>query len=235
MAGSHGVKRPGGSALNAGQAGGLRAAEYIANVYGGDVAKSAGQQKEINDQLTGLINKLNRWRRSSGATAKELIEQIQDRMTTSGGHIRELQGTGKALREAIDLYKNIQRNGVRLNGPKSVIAAVQAEHLALASIGILKAIVELLNQGSGSRGSHLVLAADGVEIHKDVTNQATGAPLRFKPENVELRKSILRVQFDGKAKDFFRCTTVTPRSVPANRKAFEPAWQDYRDGKIYQM
>ena len=34
MAGTHGVKRPGGSALNAGQAGGLRAAEYIANVYG---------------------------------------------------------------------------------------------------------------------------------------------------------------------------------------------------------
>jgi hypothetical protein len=27
---------------------------------------------------------------------------------------------------------------------------------------------------------------------------------------------------------------VTPRPVPKERKAFEPAWQDYREGKIYQ-
>ncbi len=234
MAGSHGVKRPGGSALNAGQAGGLRAAEYIANLYGGDVAKYAGQQKEINDQLTGLIKKLNSWKDASEATAQEVIEEIQDRMTTSGGHIRELKDTGKALKKAVALYETIQKNGIKLKGLKSVVAAIQAEHLALGSIGVLRAIVELLNQGSGSRGSHLVLTEDGLEIHKDVINQATGTPLKFKPENVELRQSILRIEFDGKAKDLFQCTTVTPRPVPTERKAFEPAWQDYRAGKIYQ-
>jgi len=234
MAGSHGIKRPGGSALNAGQAGGLRAAEYIANVYGGDVARYAGQQKEINEQLTGLIERLNRWKDSSGAAAQEVIEEIQDRMTTSGGHIRELADTGKALQEAIALYETIQKDGIRLAGLKSVVTAIQAEHLALGSIGILKAIIELLNQGSGSRGSHLVLAEDGLEIHKDVINQATGAPLKFKPENVELRLSILRIEFDDKAKDLFTCTTVKPRPVPKERKAFEPAWQEYREGKIYR-
>ena len=202
-------------------------------MYGGDVAKYAGQQKEINDQLTGLVKKLNRWKDASGATARAVIDEIQSRMTTSGGHIREKEDTGKALQEAIALYKAIQKDGIKLAGLKSVVAAIQAEHLALGSIGILKAIVELLNQGSGSRGSHLVLAADGLEIHKDVINQATGAPLKFKPENVKLRQSILRVEFSAKAKDLFKCTTVTPRPVPKERKAFEPAWQDYREGKIY--
>jgi len=234
MAGSHGVKRPGGSALNAGQAGGLRAAEYIANVYGGDIARYTKQQQEIDDQLAGLIEKFNNWKNSSGPTAKKVIEEIQDRMTTSGGHIREIEDTGKALQQAIALYKAIQKNGIKLAGPKSVVAAIQAEHLALSSIGILKAIVELLNQGSGSRGSHLVLAEDGLEIHQDVINQATGAPLRFKRENVKLRQSILRIMLDTKAKDLFQCTSVTPRPVPTQRKAFEPAWQDYREGKIYQ-
>lgn len=234
MAGSHGVKRPGGSALNAGQAGGLRAAEYIANVYGGDVARYAGQQKKINDQLTGLITKLNSWKDSSGAPAKAVIEEIQNRMTTSGGHIRELEDAGKALQQAIALYKTIQKDGIKLGGLKSIVAAIQAEHLALSSIGIFKAIVKLLDQGSGSRGSHLVLAEDGLEIHEDVTNAATGAPLKFKPENVKLRQSILRVMLDAKAKDLFKCTTVKPRPVPTERKAFEPAWQDYREGKIYQ-
>jgi len=83
-------------------------------------------------------------------------------------------------------------------------------------------------------GAHLVLADDGLTIHKDVINQATGAPLKFKPENTTLRKSILRIEFSEKAKGLFKCTTVAPRPVPTSRKAFEPAWQDYREGKIYK-
>lgn len=235
MAGSHGVKRPGGSALNAGQTGGLRAAEYIANVYGANVPTYAKQQKEIDEQLTSLVTKLNGWKKSSGPIAKSVVEEIQNRMTTSGGHIREMADATKALKEAMALYEAIRTDGVKLAGIKSVVAAIQAEHLALASVGYLKAIVELLRQGSGSRGSHLVLTADGVEIHKDVINQATGRPLRFKPENVELRKSILRIEFDPKAKDLFTCATVTPRPAPTERKAFEPAWQDYREGRIYDL
>ena len=123
---------------------------------------------------------------------------------------------------------------MKLKNPKSIVTAIQAEQLALGSAGYLKAIVELLEQDSGSRGSHLVLAEDGVEIHKDVINQATGAPLKFKPENADLRNSVLRVELDPKAKDLFKCSTSTPRPMPKDRKAFEPAWQDYREGKIYR-
>jgi hypothetical protein len=95
--------------------------------------------------------------------------------------------------------------------------------------------VELLKKGSGSRGSHLVLAEDGVMIHKDVINQATGQSLRFKPENQAIRNSILRIQLDERAEDMFGVKTVTPRPIPKDRKAFEPAWQDYREGAIYKM
>ncbi len=233
MAGSHGVKRPGGSALNAGQAGGLRAAEYIAHVYGGDLPKYSKQQKQIDEQLSDLIEKLNAWKRGAGAPAPTIINEIQSRMTASGGHIREGEDAQEALRAAIALYQAIQKKGIQLKGPKSVVAAIEAEHLALASIAYLKAIVELLEQGSGSRGSHLVLAPDGVKIHKDVINQATGAPLTFKPENTALRQSILRIEFHRRAKDLFKCTTTAPRPAPTDRKAFEPAWRDYREGKIY--
>jgi len=241
MAGTHGVKRPGGAALNAGQVGGLRAAEYIVNVYGSGLPDYSKEHSEIDGQLTDLIKKLATYKSPDGLVPEEVIEQIQNRMTASAGHIRELNDAHKALGEAVKLYEDIQRkdfilrpsSGRDSQDAQGLLKAIQAEHLALASIAYLKAIVELLEQGSGSRGSHLVWASDGIQIHPDIKNKATGAVLKFKPENKALRDSILQIEYDGSAPDLFRCKTVKPRPMPVERKAFEPAWQDYREGKIY--
>jgi len=137
------------------------------------------------------------------------------------------------LADALSLYRNIESDGFQLDNKADLVDAVLARHLSLASVGYLKAIVTLLSQGSGSRGSHLVLADDGIQIHPDVIDKATGKPLRFKPENTELRSSILRIEYDSSESDLFRTKNVEPRPLPTERKAFEPAWQDYREGKIY--
>ncbi len=233
MAGTHGCRRPGGSALNAGQVGGLRAAEYIVNVYGCDLPDYLDKQAEIDRQLTQLVAKLEACRNSSGLVPKEVIDKIQGRMTTSASHIRELNDARKALKEAVKLYKNIQQQGFNLENTKSIVSAIQAEHLALTSAAFLKAIVELLQQGSGARGSHLVLAEDGAEIHPDITNKTTGQTLKFKPEQEQLRNSILQIEYDPGEPDLFRCRNIKLRPTPTDRKVFELAWQDYREGKIY--
>jgi len=233
MAGTHGVKRPGGSALNAGQTGGLRAAEYIANVYGPDLPEYSENQHEIDGQLTELVTKLEACKSSSGLVPEEVIDKIRMRMTTSAGHIRELEDARKALTEAVHLYKDIQRQGFKLKDAKELITAIQAEHLALSCAAFLKAIVELLKLGSGSRGSHLVLADDGTEIHPDIINETTGKTLKFKIEIEKLRNIILQIEYDPNEPDLFRCKTTEPRTAPALDKAFELAWQDYREGKIY--
>jgi len=93
--------------------------------------------------------------------------------------------------------------------------------------------VELLRQGSGSRGSHLVLSGDGIEIHPDVIDKTTNKPLKFKPENQSLRNSILQIEYDESSPDLFKSRTIELRPTPTERKAFEPAWMDYREGKIY--
>ena len=233
MAGTHGVKRPGGSALNDGQVGGLRAAEYIVNVYGCDLPDYSDKQAEIDTQLNQFVARIERYRTSSGLVPEQVIENIQNRMTESAGHVRELNDACKALREAVKLYKDIQQHGLKLEHTKEIITAIRAEHLALASVAYLKAIVELLGQGSGSRGSHLVLVEDGVQIHPDIINQMTGKTLKFKPENEELRNSILQIEYEESSPDLFRCRNVKLRPAPTDRKAFEPAWQDYREGRIY--
>jgi succinate dehydrogenase/fumarate reductase flavoprotein subunit len=234
MAGTHGVKRPGGSALNAGQTGGLRAAEYIVNVFGCELPDYSDKQTEINRQLNNIVAGLEQFKNPSGLNPEEALEEIRSRMTASGGHIRELNDAQKALKEAVGLYKNIRQKGFNSKDAKGIVKSIQAEHLALASVGYLKAVVELLKQGSGSRGSHLVLASDGIEIHPDVIDKATNKPLKFKPENQSLRNSILQIEYDQDSPDLFQSSTIELRPAPTERKAFEPAWMDYREGKIYR-
>jgi len=233
MAGTHGVKRPGGSALNAGQTGGLRAAEYIVNVYGCELPDYSDKQPEIDKQLSNIVGDFERYASLSGLEPEDVLEEVRSRMTASGGHIRELNDAQKALKEAVKLYKGIQQKGFNAKDAKAFITSIQAEHLALASVAYLKAVVELLKQGSGSRGSHLVLSEDGIEIHPDVIDKATNKPLKFKPENKSLRSTVLQVEYDESSPDLFRCRNIKLRPAPTDRKAFEPAWQDYREGKIY--
>jgi succinate dehydrogenase/fumarate reductase flavoprotein subunit len=235
MAGTHGVKRPGGSALNAGQVGGLRTAQYLVNAYGCDVADYAGEAEQIEQQIHGLSDKLARWGKSAGWTPQETIGEIQYRMTASAAHIREEKDANESLRKAMELYRKIQDKGLAAADARAIVAAIQAQHMALASVAYLKAIVDLLTQGAGSRGSYLVLSPRGIPIHPDILDKATGAPLAFKAENQDLRDKIQRIEYDESAPDLFRCTFVTPRTAPMGRKSFEPAWRDYREAGIYQM
>jgi succinate dehydrogenase/fumarate reductase flavoprotein subunit len=233
MAGSHGVKRPGGSALNAGQTGGLRAAEYIANVYPLDLPDCPVDNPEVSSQLTHLIQSLNPAQDAASISPKQTIEIIQARMTASAGHIRELNDAKTALASALDLYRTICSKSFAMKDANDLLASIRVRHMALASVAYLKAIVELIAQGGGSRGSHLVLTDNGIEIHPDIRNPATSKPLRFKPENKSLRNTILQLLYDENEPDLFICRNIDVRPAPTERKAFEPAWRDYRERTIY--
>jgi len=235
MAGTHGVKRPGGSALNAGQVGGLRAAEYIANVCDLNSPDDSRLEQQARQQLNDFVTRLGKWTNSTGLNANETIRIVQSRMSDSAAHIRELNSARKALSQAVADYRRMQDVGFSLKMPKDIVIAIRAEHLALSAIAYLKAIVELLAQGGGSRGSHLVLSDDGVEIHPDIINNATRKPLRFKPENQALRNSILRIKYDPHAPELFTTENVPLRPAPPHTKTFELAWRDFTEGKIYTI
>jgi len=236
MAATHGIRRPGGAALNAGQVGGLRAAEYIANVCHSESGPDYSEaEPEITQQLSRFIAGLDACKKSGSLPPEQVIEEIQTRMTASAGHIRELNNAREALKDAVGLYKDIQKSGFKLQDRDDLVKAVRADHLALAGIAYLKAIVEMLNLGGGSRGSHLVLSEDGIQIHPDIIDKTTGRPMKFKPENKLLRDSVLQIEYDRTVPDLFRCRSAAVRPIPTDRKAFEPAWRDYREGKIYKL
>ncbi len=233
MAATHGVKRPGGAALNAGQVGGLRAAERIAYTRPLESVHKL-DDPSLTTQMESLVDKFTLWSQNHHAlSGQQVLQEIQSRMTLSAAHIRELSSVQTSLGQAIELYRRIESEGLRFDRPTDLIAAVRAEHLALTSIAYLKAIAELLAAGGGSRGSYLVLTEKGQIIHPNIRKD--GKILRFKPENTSLREQIQQLEYSPCLPDLFKVRMIPVRPMPKDRKPFESVWKDYREGRIFTV
>jgi succinate dehydrogenase/fumarate reductase flavoprotein subunit len=234
MAGTHGVKRPGGSALNAGQVGGLRSAEYIANACdAGSVPNqptpdAARVVYDFHKKLNTVVS------RGSGVAPHEAISAIQHNMSLYGGHIRELVASRSAQEKANNLYRKLRAGEVKIENRADLIAAVRAEHLALTQAAFLAAIVEYIESGGGSRGSFIVLGDGGAAIHPDLLNPATKRPFAFVPENEDLRKTIAEVEVASLDECMFRIARVPVRPIPERDDPFELAWAAFRSGEAYR-
>ena len=106
--GSHGVYRPGGSALNSGQVGSYRAAQYIWKKYKMSPAEMNYFLSEVNDSLVSTLNQADLWM-SSGKAAenKKYLSEIRKRMTESGGIIRESKKVKEAAVMAQLMYNEL--------------------------------------------------------------------------------------------------------------------------------
>jgi succinate dehydrogenase/fumarate reductase flavoprotein subunit len=233
MAGTHGVKRPGGSALNAGQVGAMRAAEYIANTYGAEVPDASTAAADLQQDVADALARFKSLKRGH-KTPDEVMVEIGRRMTRYGAHMRSLNGARKALDEAIAQYRWLSSDGFELSSPGEVGKAARTLQQCLTHAAMLQAIVDLLEDDAGSRGSHCVLAEDGIEMHPKLIDPATGKPYALKPENEALRKVIQTLRYRGEDA-MFETGRIEPRPVPKREIAFEPAWTEYREGRIYEV
>lgn len=230
QAGTHGVKRPGGSALNAGQVGGLRAAQRIAHVYRHGIPNAATFATLAEGTLRRTVDRIQKALQRGGTarySAEEAERDIQARMSEFGGIRRSLEGASRALDAARRLLTEIRREGLRIGSRREWVKALRVEGMCLTHVAYLTAIKELLLRGSGSRGSHLVLDPKGMQPHPQL-----GAEWRFLPENPHLRQEILEVWLgeDGE----FHTRAVPVRPIPEAEFWFENTWEDYRTGRIFE-
>ena len=241
MAGTHGVKRPGGSALNAGQVGAMRAAEFIANARPAEAPDTAhaAERFAAHEQASPLFAAAGGGAKDTQAPApSEAMAEIRERMTRFGAHLRSEAGVRDALEAAVAQYRQLVGGGLRIDSPRERPAAVAAVQQCLTHAAILHAIAALLERGGGSRGSYCVLDDAGIEMHPRLIDPSTHAPYRFRPENETLRREILHLRLDpsaGPAAAAFTVRVEPPRPIPHRDAAFEVAWADFRAGRIYEI
>lgn len=224
--GSHGVYRPGGSALNAGQAGSLRAADFIAHRYTDWTLDKKQVKKVAKEALKDVQAYLDVCKKSSTSWKTARVE-FQTRMTEAGAHIRSLDGLKKAAAEARENWKRLSAEGCSYKGIGSMVEALRNRQLCFAHLVYLEAVRHQVASGVGSRGSALVLVPrGGTKAHAKL-----GPEWRFGKENQKFRKQVLETSIRG---DRTSHKWVPVRPIPDTDLWFETAWAAFRKGEIYR-
>ncbi len=223
--GSHGVYRPGGSALNAGQVGSFRAAEYIANRYSGWTLDLSGALAVAERDLVSLLGWVARCA-SAPTTWQAERAELQARMSRAGAHIRSVETIRLAVDEAWGQVRRLDADGCSYEGAGELAEALRNRQLCFAHAAYLSAIQFVVDSGVGSRGSAMVLDREGVSAHPRL-----GPEWRFAREDPAFRDRVLETVAtpDGQVSH----TWVARRPIPETNVWFETSWAAYRNGEIY--
>ena len=224
-AGTHGVTRPGGAALNAGQVFGTRCAEHIA---------ARRIQRQMHGSERGLVEEgvgriVDVLRADSALTVDAIRKEVQDRMSDHAGILCNAEDVAKALAAAHALNEKVRQQGVVFEGAYEAARALQWEQMAKVSEAVLQALAFYLERRGGSRGARAVCAPDG-----DRTPEARMGPLeeiRFLSERAGDRAEQIVVRTQG---DAFVCETrPIRRRDRASMPFFERDWPGFLTGAIH--
>ncbi len=221
--GSHGVTRPGGSALNAGQVGAFRASEFIANAYNFE-SFSDEEFSEIADKELAIFQALKQLK--SNLNYRDERAELQHRMSESGAFIRSTEKVEKALDGAYKQLNRIFSDGLGELTPKDLTETLRNRHLCIAQIFYLETILMQIDY-IGSRGGSLVLSADGEKIHDKL-----GDNWRIKAENPDYRNLIMSCAYGENG--FVEINWEVCREIPQSDGWFETIWSEFRNKEIYK-
>jgi aspartate oxidase len=223
--GSHGVTRPGGSALNAGQVAGFRAAEYIAHRYSGWTIDKSEVEIIAKHALQEVVEYANLCQKAFRPWLEELGE-IQERMSKSGAHIRSAQSLERETPNAWHQVAHLLESGCRVERKEQLKFAFRVRQLAFAQAVYLESIKFALENGIGSRGSSIVLDAAGDQVH-----ELLDASWKIAKENPTFRGKVLETvcSKNGKVQNQW----VPCRPIPASESWFETSWARFRNDEIY--
>jgi succinate dehydrogenase/fumarate reductase flavoprotein subunit len=223
-AGTHGVTRPGGAALNAGQVFGTRAAEHIAATR--PTAATPGPAPSPGDSIAAVMALPNP---GSDLTVRGIRTEVQARMSDAAGVLCRAEAVRAALDGARDLNTRIRAGGIRCGRAAEGVRAVQWQQLALVSEAVLTALDHYIANGGGSRGARAILDPQG-----DCCPECASGPIagmRFRSERLVDRDRQILLCHDGQG--FSVRQRANRRIDGGERPFFERDWPAWLTGAIY--
>lgn len=216
-AASHGVYRPGGTALNAGQVGSTRAAQYIAARCRGDAP--ACFDTEAAAALTEMAALADACRADTG-NVRALWQHAAEEMSRCGAAIRDpaqIRAYGKQVEAQLAGFAKTVKAGSRTE----LAMVYRLCDMLLSQHAYLTAMADYTAHGGQSRGSALYTdLTGGVKPFAQLPGTFT-----FALDETEA-PLIQELWFeDGTCKTDWRA----PRPIPEDDDFFENVWRSYRE------
>ncbi len=232
-AGTHGVYRPGGSALNAGQVGSLRAAQYIAAHRSGSPTPEqaadfyAKTQEKADDELA-----FSRALLANGGETDNTASLLDE-------HCSQMSACAAAIRNVSGMRLLMDKNNVLLDNFSSAVCAVGSMGLSrayrlydtlLSQNAYLMAMMDFARTSGHSRGSAIYSAVDGTAA--DGLIDDAGGLFRYHIDDgaLDAKVQLVSMAADGKCEIDWR----EVRALPEGGGFFENVWRGYREnGNVY--
>ena len=221
-AASHGVYRPGGTALNAGQVGSTRAAQYIAARCQGNAP--ACFDTEAAAALAEMGALADACRADTG-NVRALWQHAAEEMSRCGAAIRDpaqIRAYGKQVEAQLAGFAQTVKAGSRTE----LAMVYRLRDMLLSQRAYLTAMADYTAHGGKSRGSALYTDMMGG------TKPFTQLPDTFTFALDETEAPLIQELWfeDGTCRTSWRA----PRPIPEDDDFFENVWRSYREtGNIY--
>jgi len=203
--GTHGVYRPGGSALNSGQCGGFRVAEYILK-QGGGVRNLSENIDAVKEQVLSeleFIEKLTKNSSNRKVVAKR--KEYQRKMSDCAGFVRKYEEISAFIEYIQEELRDFAKNNAVVL-PNDIIHAFKNRDILITQLVYLSAMKKYVELGGVSRGSFLL----------DTNTKSVDDPLKDK---------ILECKYDKKTSSV-SFNIVQCREIPKTENWFEKVWNE---------
>jgi succinate dehydrogenase/fumarate reductase flavoprotein subunit len=227
-AGTHGVYRPGGSALNAGQVGSYRAALYIAQKRIGipDKRELVAQvlQKPLAEaaELMNTVLEAPSKNLSDPRTLGLLMDEARRRMTLAGGAFRNGEKIAGALAQTQDSLAHFSERA-RVSSIQDLPAVFRFRDILICQYVYLRAMDDYIKKSGKSRGSALYYQKTGTKPHPDL-----GDDFACVIDDGQSASMIQEIAYkDGICVSTWRAA----RPIPESDDFFENVWRGYRENK----
>lgn len=218
-AGTHGVARPGGSALNSGQVSALRVARYI-SVMPRDILKEDEFIKKATETYK-RHKKLAESILSHIDNVSEYDEKAKRTMSDGAAAIRVEEKLTQLIDETTELINNFETN-IKTDKKEKLFKVYKLLDMLYSRLAVVCSMADFTKNVSTSRGSAIYYSKDG-SLREGLEEQ-----FRFIPDDKSSHSKIQEIYFEGTT-PIINYRDVRP--VPDCDDVFEVVWKGYRENK----
>ena len=219
-AGTHGVCRPGGSALNAGQVGSERAARYIA-AHAPVAPRPEQSLARCQEQIAGAV-RLGLGALRGSSNLEEAAREAKQAMSRVAAAVRDGARISALLETTRERLRGFA-GAVRIAAPTQLYALYRFYDILISQLMCLAAMEDYIAHGGKSRGSAIYSDTAGKKPFDALPEQC-----RFTLDAGDLSGRVQETRLCA-ANWTVQCDWRDVRPIPEEDDVFETVWRAYRE------